>query len=121
MQVDPAKLEFVGATRAAVGLVGNRMDIFYAEVTEADRVAPGGGLHDHGEFIEVVELPVGHIESFLADERPKPVGLSMALQWWMRTKSRRSARRHLGWTQGLVAGALAGVILGIALVGKSRV
>lgn len=55
---------------AAIGISGSRQTIFAAEVDDSMAVGAGGGggLQDHGEAIEVLALPVAHIEPFMLDE-----------------------------------------------------
>ena len=43
------------------GISSERMDLFLAEYSPADRVAPGGGLAAEHEEIEVIELPLGTV------------------------------------------------------------
>ena len=41
------------------------MALFYAEVSEEDRVSSGGGVAAEGEMIEVVELTLDEVKDYL--------------------------------------------------------
>lgn len=80
-------LEKVVSYRAAVGILGYNTTMFYAEVSEAQRVHQGGGIHD--EDIQVVYVPVDECEKFvLQDPSPKPSGIIMAVLWFLKVKNR---------------------------------
>ena len=57
-------LQLVNVVRGSVGLVGNTHYYFYCEVTDAQRVGPGGGLAD--EDIEVLHMGVEETVELLA-------------------------------------------------------
>ena len=51
---------------AAVGIGGERLTLFYAEVTDEMKVeGAGGGLAEEGELIEVVEMSIEEVENFV--------------------------------------------------------
>jgi 8-oxo-dGTP pyrophosphatase MutT (NUDIX family) len=57
--VDRADLLFVNEHLNGVGTNGSKQTVYYAEVSDKN-LAPGagGGLRDHGEYIDVIYLPV---------------------------------------------------------------
>jgi len=65
----------------SVGFAGSKQTLFYAEVDASMHISQGGGIE--GELIEVIELPVDEMESFLFDESiAKTPGLMFAFLWW---------------------------------------
>lgn len=69
--------------RNGVGTAGSWMTLYYTEVTDAMKVAGGGGNADEGEQIDVVELPVFMGKTFIMDEsKNKPVAMMFAMQWF---------------------------------------
>jgi UDP-sugar diphosphatase len=72
------------AQARSVGLFGAMHTSFYTEVRESDKTGPGGGNSDEGEFIELYELPIGQIKSFIRDHKyEKPLGVLYALKWFL--------------------------------------
>lgn len=70
-----------------IGAVGQRMTIFFTEVTDEMQTSQGGGLHDVGEFIELFYLPLSEAKDFVFDEKcSKPSGLVAAFLWYFMTK-----------------------------------
>ena len=68
----------------SVGLFGAVHTIFYTEVTDQLKTAPGGGNADEGEFIELFELPVSSIREFINDyNNEKPLGVEYGLKWFL--------------------------------------
>jgi hypothetical protein len=49
------------------GTGGAKMALFYAEVSDSDRVSSGGGVASEGEMIEVVELSVAEVKTYLQE------------------------------------------------------
>ena len=66
----------------SVGHSGSRQILYYAEVTEAMRVGPGGGVAGE-EQIEVLEYSVEEADELMIDDRiARTPGLLYALCWW---------------------------------------
>ena len=63
------RVEEVLAAYMSPGSVTERLHFFVAEVTLADRTAPGGGDASEGEDIEVVELPFTEALAAIAQGR----------------------------------------------------
>jgi len=61
------RLEPLGRFWSAPGFTTERLHLFLAPYTEADRVAEGGGLADEHEEIEVLEVGFDDLARFLAD------------------------------------------------------
>ncbi|XP_050729186.1 uridine diphosphate glucose pyrophosphatase NUDT14-like [Eriocheir sinensis] len=82
------KFEHVKTCRAGVGVSGDRMTMFYAEVTDAMKESEGGGLEAEGEMIEVVEMGLPEVKEFLAaPEVTAPSGLLFGLTWFLYNKA----------------------------------
>ena len=60
------KVELVTRGWSMPGISSERMDLFLAAYSQADRVAAGGGLAEEQEDIEVIEMPLAELEA-LAD------------------------------------------------------
>lgn len=79
----PADLRRVATYMSGVGLTGSRQTMFYAEVTDAQRGGPGGGLAEEGELIEVVHLNVDDAQAFADNpDIPKTLGVIFAISWF---------------------------------------
>lgn len=75
-------IERITQVNNAVGFAGSKQTIFYTEVTESMRVGEGGGIDT--ELIEVIDLPINEVRSFIYDESiAKTTGLLFALMWWI--------------------------------------
>jgi len=61
------RLELLGHFWSAPGATTERVHLFLAPYTQADRVGAGGGLADEHEEIEVLEVGFDDLASFLAD------------------------------------------------------
>jgi nudix-type nucleoside diphosphatase (YffH/AdpP family) len=55
------ELRSLGSILPSIGTLTERMHLFVAEVSEADRVKDGGGMAHEGEAIEVVEVPLAEL------------------------------------------------------------
>lgn len=47
------------------GIISEHIYMYYVQVTDADRVSDGGGLDHEHEDIEVLEIPILELESFM--------------------------------------------------------
>jgi len=75
------QIEKITSFYTSVGFAGSRQTLYYAEVDESLKTSEGGGVD--GELIEVIELPVGELESFVLNETvAKTPGLMFAFMWW---------------------------------------
>ena len=82
--------EVVVSSRGNVGIAGNKMTMFYVEVSESMRKGPGGGNPEEGECIELLEVPVKESMNYIlaADEAAnKSIGLCFAVMWFHQTKT----------------------------------
>ena len=63
------------------------MALFYAEVSEEDRVSSGGGVAAEGEMIEVVELTLDEVKDYLKTPNiNSPTFTLYGLQWFLLNK-----------------------------------
>lgn len=59
------------------------MTLFYAEVTDNQKVGPGGGLVEEGELIEVVEFTISQCRDLIFDDTiNREPTLLCALYWF---------------------------------------
>lgn len=90
------RLEPLGHFWSAPGVTTERVHLFLAPYTQADRVAAGGGLADEHEEIEVLEVGFDDLASLLADNTiadMKTAILVQALQLKHRRPFSRDAAR----------------------------
>jgi len=57
-------VEFIKTIKSSVGTSGTNAHLYYAEVTEKEKVSEGGGLES--EDIRVVRVPINEIETFMS-------------------------------------------------------
>ncbi|GFR68609.1 uridine diphosphate glucose pyrophosphatase [Elysia marginata] len=58
----------ITSARGGVGTTGSIVHLFYAEVTDAMKTGPGGGLASEGELIDVVEMSIEEGRTMMFDE-----------------------------------------------------
>lgn len=63
------ELEKVAMVYSSPGYSEERMHIYYAEVTDADKIAMGGGLPEEGEYIEPYEMTVQELHQAIANNQ----------------------------------------------------
>nr|XP_019602864.1 PREDICTED: uridine diphosphate glucose pyrophosphatase [Rhinolophus sinicus] len=80
----PSDLRRVATYKSGVGVTGSSQTMFYAEVTDAQRDGPGGGLAEEGELIEVTHLPLDGAQAFADNpDIPKTLGVIFGVSWFL--------------------------------------
>lgn len=77
------RLEAIGSPFAMPGVSSERVDLFLAPYSAADRTGDGGGVEDEHEFISVEEVPLALLWSWLEQRRIedlKTLALILALR-----------------------------------------
>lgn len=86
--VRPTCMHQVVTCKSSVGVSGSEVTMFYAEVTDEDRVTSGGGCAKEGECIEVVEMTIPEVRQYLLqNEVRSPIGLLYGLAWFLQHKA----------------------------------
>uniref|UniRef100_A0A4W5JQ99 Nudix (nucleoside diphosphate linked moiety X)-type motif 14 n=1 Tax=Hucho hucho TaxID=62062 RepID=A0A4W5JQ99_9TELE len=82
--VPVAKLRRITSySSSGVGVTGAKQTMFYAEVSDENRVGEGGGAPEEGELIEVVKVPLHEAMTFAYDESiPKTMGVIFSFIWF---------------------------------------
>ncbi|PAF49963.1 NUDIX hydrolase [Helicobacter sp. 12S02232-10] len=81
-QVDASSLQKLTVFYASTGMSGSKQTIFFATITEQNKVSQGGGIDD--ECIDVLFLPSQKAKDFIDDnDVAKTSGLSYAIRWYM--------------------------------------
>ncbi|XP_020776533.2 uridine diphosphate glucose pyrophosphatase NUDT14 [Boleophthalmus pectinirostris] len=81
--VPASKLKKITSYRSGVGVTGSKQTMFYAEVSDDNRVSAGGGEPKEGELIEVVKIPLHEAMTFAYNERiPKTMGVIFSFMWF---------------------------------------
>jgi ADP-ribose pyrophosphatase len=76
-----AELERIATFYVSPGGSSERVTLYFAEVSVADRVADGGGLDDEGEDIRMVRLPLHQIDEALETNRFVDAKTIIGLMW----------------------------------------
>jgi ADP-ribose pyrophosphatase len=84
----PSHLEPIATFYASPGGSSERLHLFYAEVSEADRIGTGGGLDSEHEDIEIVALSFAELRARLEAGELVDAKTIIAAQW---LTARRSA------------------------------
>lgn len=79
-------IKFISSFRGSTGLSGTLMNLFFTEVTDDQRVAPGGGVYD--EAIEVMELDIEEVRKaiYCRDEDApysRPPAMLFGTTWFL--------------------------------------
>lgn len=88
-KINEDSLHLINSFYSSVGLAGTEVTLYYAEVHENQKVPnAGGGLHEEGEYIEVIEWPVSRIEELFqygtssTHQQPTSLSLLYAIMWF---------------------------------------
>lgn len=65
------------------GGMTERIILFAAAITDADKIAPGGGAADEGEDIQVIDIPHADIAEALTNGAIQDAKTIIGLQWWL--------------------------------------
>jgi len=80
-EIDANRLEKLNSFYSAVGFAGALQTLFYASVSEKDKIHDGGGIDE--EDIEVVYIPIKDAQEFLKDSSyAKTPALMYAFMWY---------------------------------------
>jgi nudix-type nucleoside diphosphatase (YffH/AdpP family) len=79
-------VEQLGVFYVSPGGSSERMFLFHAEVTNADRVASGGGLAQEGENVRIVSIPLEELSDALDEGRILDAKTIIGLMW-LRSKA----------------------------------
>jgi len=82
-------LEHIGTFYLSPGGSSERIVLFYAEVTNADRIGRGGGLPAEGEDIRLVHLSLKEVEQKLSARQIVDAKTIIGLMWLQQHASRR--------------------------------
>ncbi|PAF53537.1 NUDIX hydrolase [Helicobacter sp. 13S00482-2] len=75
-------LKKIGSFFASTGISGSKQTIFFATITEENKLTMGGGIDD--ECIDVLFLPLSKAQEFINDESiAKTPALAYAIKWYM--------------------------------------
>lgn len=74
-------LRYVLMFYASPGTSTERVYVFFAEVTDRDRVGQGGGLASEHEYIQVIEMPISQAMDLLHQGQITDAKTVIALQW----------------------------------------
>ena len=67
-----------------MGFVGNRLTVFYAEVTDEMNLSKSGGNVTEGEFIETMYLPLNEARDFVFNnDYVKPSSFVPVFCWYL--------------------------------------
>ncbi|VDP59291.1 unnamed protein product [Schistosoma mattheei] len=88
-KINGDSLHLINSFYSSVGLAGTEVTLYYAEVHENQKVPnAGGGLHEEGEYIEVIEWPISRIEELFQNgtnsthQQPTSLSLLYAIMWF---------------------------------------
>ncbi|MCM2292084.1 NUDIX domain-containing protein [Allorhizobium sp. BGMRC 0089] len=75
------KPQFLFSTYMSPGAVTEKIHFFFAEVTDSQKVAEGGGLDEENEDLEMVELPLAEAYAMIGRGEIVDAKTVMLLQW----------------------------------------
>lgn len=75
------RLEHISTFYVSPGGSSERIILFYAEVSDSSRSAPGGGLVSEQEDIKLIEIPLSNIGEILASKSIEDAKSIIGLMW----------------------------------------
>lgn len=80
--------EYISTFYLSPGGTSERIHLFYAQVSAADRVAAGGGIHTEGEDIHTLLIPLPKLHKMLQHHEITDAKTLIGLQWLLLNFSR---------------------------------
>ncbi|PAF42235.1 NUDIX domain-containing protein [Helicobacter sp. 11S03491-1] len=81
-QINPQRLHKIITFYTSTGISGSKQTIFFAIITQKDKLTQGGGIDD--ECIEVLFLSLKNAKQFINDDSIiKTSGLVYAIKWYL--------------------------------------
>ena len=114
-EVPLSNIDHVLTFLSGVGLVGEYMHLFYADVTDKMCVSVGGGLESEGEMIDVIEMSSHEVRNYLnLSHMHSPMFTIYGLTWFLanKTKNEKSTLNQLNVIIPSLFGVVA-LILGV--------
>ncbi len=68
-------------------IISERIFLYYVEVNNAQRVSDGGGNPHEHEDLEIIEVPLPMVESFMREERLTDAKTLIGLRWYLAGKA----------------------------------
>ena len=91
-KLTPAQLHSVAEFHTSVGTSGAKQYIFYASVTQEDRILQGGGVD--GEMIECLLIARADLEAFLLNTSYiKTPGLGFGILWFLQHTTKKGLQQ----------------------------
>lgn len=90
-----ANIAFIKTLKSSVGKIGSNSSMYFATVTEDEKVSDGGGIH--GEDIEVVRIPYDEVEAWMFEEKSgidTDAATMFLMMYWVVLNRTRSNIRH---------------------------
>ncbi len=79
--IDLKRVQKITSFYTSVGSTGSKQTLYFAKVSDSDKVGVGGGID--GEDIEIIYLPIKKAKEFMLDESiAKTPGLLFAFMWY---------------------------------------
>jgi nudix-type nucleoside diphosphatase (YffH/AdpP family) len=86
-RIKPDNIKLIASVFASPGYTTEKFFIYYATVSNADKVSEGGGLEDENEYIEVLEIPEKEFITMTKEAKFKDSKTHIAAQWFIIHKS----------------------------------
>lgn len=75
-------MQFIGSFYVSPGGTSEEIYLYYAEVSDEDRIGEGGGKKSENEYIELIQLPVHKIKDYLLTTA-RDAKTIIGLQWFL--------------------------------------
>jgi nudix-type nucleoside diphosphatase (YffH/AdpP family) len=76
-------IRFINSFFASPGYTTEKFYLYYAEVTNADKVSDGGGLEEENEYIEIIEIPSVEFKTMVKNNQFSDSKTCVAGLWFL--------------------------------------